>query len=351
MERLTLSLHDPEALNVFKALASATRIEILRALEQGPLSIGAIAKTVGISQPLATQCVQQLSKAGLIEAEIAVAGGAVQKLCHRRYQEIAITCPEEMAGEPFLTKTVSMPIGAYTRVEARPPCGLCGVEGPIGVADDPSVFWHPQRMLAQSLHIGHGFVEYQFPREVPAGVEIREVAFWAEISSEASLPVGVNECPSDITLWINNVDIGAWTCPGFFTGTRGRHTPAWVPLHWNQFGLLKMWRINESGAMVDGVALSQVTPAALRLFESRTIAVRLGIADRARHGGGLELFGRKFGNYAHDLVLEIRYTIKKEERLNGKRDENRRRIAHSGQAVPGGAGVRTGSRRRMKRDS
>lgn len=344
MERLTVTIHDPEGLRVLKALASETRIAILRALEQGPMSIGAIARAIGISQPLATQNVQQLHKAGLIETEIVAASATVHKLCHRRYQEILVTCPEEPTGEPILTKTVAMPVGAYTRIEPQQPCGLCGVDGPIGIADDPSVFWHPQRMHAQCLYIGRGFVEYQFPREMPAGVEVRDVAFSAELSSEASLPAGINECPSDLTLWINQVKIGTWTCPGFFTGVRGRHTPGWLSLQCNQFGLLKTWRINADGAVVDGVRLSSLTPADLHLFDARTISVRLGVEPTAAHQGGLELFGRKFGNYAQDLVLETRYTVKQEEQSHGRQTGNQGRDSGADPAVSNVAGVRSGGR-------
>jgi predicted transcriptional regulator len=202
-----------------------------------------------------------------------------------------------------------MPVGAFSTVRAEPPCGMSKVDGPIGIRDSAAMFSHPDRFLAQSLSMGHGYVEYEFPREFPAGVRVVEVSFTAEVSSEASLPVGINECPSDLTLWVNAVKIGTWTCPGFFTGTRGRHTPSWVSIQANQFGLLKTWRINRDGAKLDGLNLSSVKPEDLRLFQRRVITVRLGIEDDATYRGGLHLFGARFGNYALDLVLEVRYKV------------------------------------------
>ena len=35
--------------------------------------------------------------------------------------------------------------------------------------------------------------------------------------------------------------------------------------------------------------------------------VRIGIKDDARHQGGINLFGRRFGNYPQDLVMRIAY--------------------------------------------
>jgi predicted transcriptional regulator len=33
----------------------------------------------------------------------------------------------------------------------------------------------------------------------------------------------------------------------------------------------------------------------------------MGLKERAEHMGGVNLFGRKFGNYEHDLVLRIEF--------------------------------------------
>jgi predicted transcriptional regulator len=129
------------------------------------------------------------------------------------------------------------------------------------------------------------------------------------------LPVGQTECPSDITLWINDVEIGTWTCPGFFTGTRGRYTPAWLNISSNQYGLLKTWYINQEGSRIDGMKLSDVTPRKLRLFKHKFIRVRIGHKPDAANKNGITLFGRHFGNYPQDLILQVKYCIGKERKL------------------------------------
>ena len=38
------------------------------------------------------------------------------------------------------------------------------------------------------------------------------------------------------------------------------------------------------------------------------ISVRIGVEAEARFVGGLNLFGRAFGNYPQDIALRLRYT-------------------------------------------
>jgi predicted transcriptional regulator len=87
----------------------------------------------------------------------------------------------------------------------------------------------------------------------------------------------------------------------------GKLTPAWWPLERTTHGMLKQWSVGEAGAMIDGVALSGVTTGMLNLARAHHIKVRLGIKAEARHRGGLNLFGRKFGNYPQDLLMRIAF--------------------------------------------
>ncbi len=59
--------------------------------------------------------------------------------------------------------------------------------------------------------------------------------------------------------------------------------------------------------MIDGVALGAVKIGDLDLPQTNHIKVRLGVKDDARNRGGLNLFGRKFGNYPQDIVMRIAF--------------------------------------------
>ena len=54
---------------VLKTLASAPRLAILHALAGGPLEVGRLAETIGVSQPNASQHLAVLRVAGVVEAE------------------------------------------------------------------------------------------------------------------------------------------------------------------------------------------------------------------------------------------------------------------------------------------
>ena len=65
--------------------------------------------------------------------------------------------------------------------------------------------------------------------------------------------------------------------------------------------------MNGDGSWVDGIRVSDVRLTALRIPDRPYLTVRLGVKPRARHVGGLNLFGRRFGNYPQDLVVRLKY--------------------------------------------
>ena len=127
----------------------------------------------------------------------------------------------------------------------------------------------------------------------------------AEICSEA--PLHDLDWPSDITVWINGRPLGDWTCPSDFGGQRGRLTPSWWEEKDSQFGVLKRWLVTARGTTIDGISLSSVDLGSLGLAHGDPIVVRIGVRADAENVGGLNLFGRGFGNYPQDLGLRLEY--------------------------------------------
>ncbi|OUC08962.1 ArsR family transcriptional regulator, partial [Litorilinea aerophila] len=136
------------------------------------------------------------------------------------------------------------------------------------------------------------------PEQVP-----RQLQISMELCSEAAPQR--RDWPSDIFLEINGVLVGTWTSPGDFGGERGRLTPEWWEDHNSQYGLLKTWRVDEEGSYIDGRYLSSVTIRDLKLGEQPFIRVRIGVKPDAANVGGMNLFGRQFGNYPQDIVLDL----------------------------------------------
>lgn len=285
---------------VTKALGSETRLEILRFLSAHTCSLLEIAEALNLPPSTATLHINVLEKAGLIETDLRPATRGLQKVCARVFDRVVIQLPAEYELEDT-TVEVSMPIGAYTDTSIIPTCGLAGELGIIGHLDDPSTFYEPDRIYAQLLWFRRGYVEYRFPNRLPPNVLLDDIEVSFEVCSEA--PLHHADWPSDITVWIGNVEIGTWTSPADFGGERGTLTPAWWDSQNSQYGLLKVWKVANSGSFVDGIKVSKVTLNDLVLKSGEPISVRIGIKDGASNIGGVNLFGSKFGNYPQDIVL------------------------------------------------
>ena len=307
MRQIELSLNDKNLPLIAKAMSNQCRLDIMALLGKKPMGINQLAQKLHLSQPAVSQHVEILRKAGLVVFEHVKEDRSSLKHALLCYDLINLRLASPQTAEDIQVLRYDMPVGAFVNASIHPPCGMSDSAGYIKIRDYEQVFNHPARLKAQCLLFGSGYLEYRFPRDFPKGVEVLEVIFSAEISSEAQLPIGHTECPSDITLWINNVEIGTWTCPEFFTGTRGRYTPNWVGLSNNQYGLLKTWYITREGSRVDGEVLSDITLNDLNLFKHKYIQVRIGRKSDAKNKNGIQLFGRNFGNYPQDLVFQIKY--------------------------------------------
>jgi predicted transcriptional regulator len=306
---LDTARHSEEVEHLLKGLASDKRLEILRYLGGHSCSVNEIAEALEMPASTTTMHINLLERAGLIRTELKPASRGLQKVCVRLYDQLVLTLPRGEKSDEN-TVDVSMPIGAYVDCSVTPTCGLASENGIIGHVDDVATFYDPERLRAQLLWFKHGYVEYRFPNRLPGNATLDSIQVSLEISSEA--PLHNNDWPSDITLWMNGIEIGTWTSPGDFGGERGRLTPNWWE-EWNsQHGYLKTWKVTQQAAYIDGVQLSSVGVSDLHIGGSGFIAVRIGVKEDAYNVGGLNIFGRCFGNYPQDLVMRMRYQTRKE---------------------------------------
>ena len=54
-------------------------------------------------------------------------------------------------------------------------------------------------------------------------------------------------------------------------------------------------------------SVSKVTISELSMEGRPNVRIRIGVKDDAANKGGVNLFGRGFGDYEQDLVMEISY--------------------------------------------
>lgn len=72
---------------MMKALGEPNRLQIVELLRSGPLTVGEIAKSLGIRQPQASKHLRILSEAGILEVE-AVTNKRIYKLRQEPFQEL-----------------------------------------------------------------------------------------------------------------------------------------------------------------------------------------------------------------------------------------------------------------------
>jgi len=293
------------ARTALKALASEPRTRILELLADQLLNVSEIAEALRMPLSTATLHVSTLEDAGLLRTEFRPGERGLQKVCQRVYDEVVITLPSTCLDTPTPLVEVSMPVGAYVNADVSATCGLAGRSGIIGFTDDPTSFYEPAHVDAQLIWFKSGFVEYQFPNRLPP--QTRPDSLWLSLELGSEAPMHADDWPSDITVSVNDVELGTYTCPADFGGQRGLLTPDWWDTRNSQYGVLKEWRVTADGSYVDGVKVSQTRIGDLALEGSRRITVRIGVKPDAANVGGVNIFGKEFGNYRQDIELKMRY--------------------------------------------
>ncbi|MDR2483971.1 MAG: helix-turn-helix domain-containing protein, partial [Treponema sp.] len=304
MDKTKIIIINPlKDMDKLKALASEQRMHLLNLLRGETLNINEMAEILSLPQSNVATNIGILEEAGLVVSEKINAKRGSQKRCGIAFSEILIQFPEEKSEKKDLIE-VEMPIGIFTNYAAVPPCGLCSTERIIGYLDTPESFLEPDRIKAGLLWMGSGFVEYKFPNNLKYESRVvQKLEVSLELSSETP---GTNKnWLSNITLWINNVEIGSWTSPGDFGDRRGALTPSWWKPEGSQYGLLKHWIVTGEGSFVDGNRISGISLPDLALQDHSSIKIRIGVKEDTQHLGGMNIFGKGFGNYDQGIILRL----------------------------------------------
>jgi len=304
-----------EGLDLFKALGSDVRVEIIKLLlENSTMNMNELASRLNITNGALTSHIKKLESCGIVSTSNESAGHGNQKICSIHIDKILIELqsPEETEN----VYNTEIKVGHYSTYQVYPTCGLATASTLIGEVDDPRYFAHPDRYEADILWFTRGFVEYLIPNFIPYSQKITQLTISAELSSEAP---GVNDIwPSDISFYLNDVFLGSWTSPGDFGNVKGIFTPDWWYSNWNQYGLLKLLVINRHGTFIDGLKISNVTIDNFSLDYRSSMKFKMSVDNNAEHVGGLTLFGKSFGNYSQDIHVSINYAPIKEPATDEK---------------------------------
>lgn len=342
---LSLTTDDGRLPAVARALASPARLRIIGLLAGRPHGVAEIATALGLPLSSTSVNVAALEAAGIIETAGDSSSGKYNKVCRLVAREIWIRLPEVLDSAAPRDLRVEVPVGAYVDCRAEPTCGVVASDRVIGVLDVPGSFWEPDHHEAGLVYLTNGFVEYRLANKLTPRDRLLALSISVEMASE--YPFFRADWPSDITLWINGAEMGTWTVPGNWGGTRGKLTPAWWGDNASQYGLLKTWRVTAEGTWIDGERISDRGLDAAAVAPGRPLSFRLGTRPEAVHNGGLTLFGKSFGNYPQDIVVTFTYQAGTQSpgvalpaAAGGAAGEGR-----SGMGGGGGRGSRSKSRR------
>ncbi|MCM1251335.1 MAG: winged helix-turn-helix transcriptional regulator [Clostridium sp.] len=294
-----------DGLEIFKALGSEIRIEIVKILlENRGINMNELANRLNITNGALTNHIKKLEDCGIVSISNESSGHGNQKKCSVYLDKILIDIDTQ---EDFKNiYQTSLKVGHFTDYDVYPTCGIASNTALIGEVDDTRYFAHPGRYEADILWFTKGYVEYIVPNFIPYGQKIDQITISLEISSEAP---GINDIwPSDISFKINGKKIATWTSPGDFGQVKGIFTPDWWYPNWNQYGMLKILVINKRGTFIDGLQVSDVSVNEFDFDYRSTIKFRLEVEEDAEHVGGLTIFGKSFGNYNQDIDVRINYS-------------------------------------------
>lgn len=291
-----------------KALSSIDKLNILKLISVRPMTLSEIAKSLNLAASTVAFHLDLLIEAQLVFISYEPTGKGHTKLyskaAHNLFIDFDIVLNEITESINF-EETVEMPIGNFVECNIQAPCGMAGKTEQLIEYDCPETFYSPRRSEAELLWFQSGFVAYQFPTDFfKKDVTYRSISFSMELCSETIYYR--NDWPSDITIWINDVEIATYTSLGDYGGTRGKYTPKYWYINSTQYGLLTTFTVTESGVFLNNKLIDKsITFSQLKLKELNQIKLTIGIKDNSIHKGGINLFGKNFGNYPQAIVMKI----------------------------------------------
>lgn len=289
--------------NVAHAFASYDRIKILNLLALEAMNIYEIAKRLNMPISTVSNHISILEEAQIIFVSTQQGAKKHVKMCSKQINEITFQIYVEKQNIPLNTYMIEMPVGHFTEANIMPPCGLYtpNTEHKIPV-DSPIDFFSPSRFNAELLWFDHGFISYKFPNHLYQK-SISKLEFSFELCSEAIYHRF--NWPSDITIKINDIEALMFISPGDFGGRRGNYSPKDWSINSTQYGQLYKVTVDKNGTHLNGVLVAKNTIEHFNPINNPHIKLSFGVKHDAVHRGGLNLFGKNFGDYNQSIVLTL----------------------------------------------
>ena len=308
MERdFRLQIDEEEKMaNVIYALNAQPRRNIMSLLRSSSYSVVELSRLLKLPISTVSFHLNILRKADLVSVVVKKNTRGNAKIVSRKVDNILldlISNKQSVKSEHF---SQEIPLGSFTDAHVEAGCGMASEESIIIADDLPGAFFSPERYKAQIIWFSKGYLEYKIPNYMIKDKKLNSITFSMELCSEA--PNYRNDWESDITFWINGVEVATYVSPGDFGDRRGRLNPTWWSDFSTQYGIIKNLSITEKGVYLDENLVSTRNIKSLGIQDGDNIVFRIGIKDNARHQGGINLFGEKFGDFSQGLVYMADYS-------------------------------------------
>ena len=294
-----------ENITFFQALASETRIKIIKILSQEEKNIKDLAAILGVSSTIIAKHVNKLEEAGIIKSKNISATRGLQKICKLDIEKASLYFDTDFNKSGKLKK-LSIPIGAYSSYRFIPTCGIASTKAIIGNYDDPRYFSNPEHYKANLLWFTNGWIEYPIPSYIFDCKSLKSIKLSMEICSE--YPESKKDHKSDIYFSLNKKLLGKWISPGNPSGRRGRYNPAWWIMG-SEFGYKVELIIDKNGVQLNKTKISDTKISDIKFLEKKDTILKIASPSpgKTENSGGFTIFGKGFGDYDTNLELEVEY--------------------------------------------
>jgi predicted transcriptional regulator len=289
----------------FQALSSETRLKIINILEKEEMNIKDLAEKVDTSSTVMARHINKLEEVGIITTRNISAKRGLQKVCKLNIEDVKLRFhpKSENAGK---VKQISIPVGTYSAHKVHPTCGLAGKNSLIGDYDDPRHFNHHEHHFANLLWFAEGWIEYQLPCFIFDCKSIKSIKLSLEICSE--YPLYNNDFKSDIYFYFNSIELCKWISPGNLGGRRGRYNPPWWIMG-SEYGVKIDILTNKNGTYINNQKISKTNITDINFIDRQNPVLKIACPgpDETENSGGINIFGKGFGDYDQDIEFEVEY--------------------------------------------
>ncbi len=301
---VTYTLENEEQIEkIASALSSPLRRQIIRLSTESGYSIKELAAILNLPLSTISTQVKKLSEAGLVTVAKNPGIKGNNKVVYQLISNVNFNL-SIFQKTKATTRLVEVPIGSYSAFEVEPTCGLVNSQGLILGYDNPHAFYSPDRFSAELVYFSRGFIEYTIPLDDDSRGRVTAISCSLELCSEA--PMSNSDWKSDITFWLNQKEVGTYHSLGDYGDRMGKNTPVSWPSNASQYGMLVKITINEHGSYINGSLVSNLTIDNLPLIDS-LLHFRIGFKDDAKYVGGVNIFGKNFGDHSQNIIFQVTY--------------------------------------------